>query len=255
MASFWIGAETKNKNMKIAVSLIASLFVLGMSVQAQSLKDLKSKAEKTINKSSKGDLGSAEISAGLKEALTLGVEMGVDQLSKPGGYMNDLEVKIPLPDEAKVVEQTLRNMGQDKLVDDAIESLNRAAENAASEAKDLFVAAIKSMTVQDAAGILKGADNAATVYLDKATRAGLEAKFQPIIAKSLQKVDATTYWNTLFTNYNRLPMVQDVNPDLEKYTTDKAIDGLFVQIAKEEKAIRENPSARVTDTLKKVFGK
>ncbi len=240
---------------KIYILSVSILFLLGGNMgKAQSWKDLKKQAEETISSSPNSGLSDSDISAGLKEALEKGVEKGVDQLSKPGGYLNDVEVKIPLPEEAKVVEDRLRQMGQDALVDDAIESLNRAAEDAADEAKDLFVEAIKNMTVSDAAGILNGDENAATLYLDKATRSQLETKFKPIIKESLSKVNATSYWDAVFTNYNRIPMVQKVNPDLEEYATRKAIDGLFVQIAKEEKLIRQDPAARVTETLKNVFG-
>lgn len=240
--------------MRIAFSFLFSLIFIAANIQAQTFNDLKKEAGGVVSKSTKSNLGESEITAGLKEALTKGVEMGVDQLSQPGGYLDDVNVKIPLPQEAKVVEDRLRQMGQDKLVDDAIDSMNLAAEDAADEAKDLFVTAIKNMSVQDAAGILSGSDNAATTYLDKVTRIELEAKFKPIITASLNKVGATTYWNAVFSQYNKIPMLQDVNPDLETYATQKAIDGLFFQIAKEEKAIRENPSERVTETLKKVFG-
>ncbi|HRP59942.1 MAG TPA: DUF4197 domain-containing protein, partial [Vicingus sp.] len=142
-----------------------------------------------------------------------------------------------------------------KKVDDAILSMNRAAEDAANAAKPLFVDAIKNMSITDAMSILKGEKNAATEYLKKSTTAGLTEKFKPIIKTSLDKVGATKHWETVFSTYNKLPMVEKVNPNLEEYVTEKAIYGLFVQVAKEELQIRDNPSARVTDLLKKVFGK
>ena len=144
-------------------------------------------------------------------------------------------------------------------MDDAIESINRAAEDAASASKDLFVSAIKNLTLKDVMNILNGKDDAATTYLSSNTRSALVEKFKPIIlsiiSNSLDKVGATRYWSLVFTTYNAIPLVQKVNPDLVEYATNKAIDGLFVQIAKEELAIRKNPAARVTDLLKKVFGK
>jgi hypothetical protein len=240
--------------MRTTFSILVSLIFIAANVQAQTFNDLKKKANSAVSKSTSSGLSDSEITKGLKEALDEGVKKGVDQLSKPGGYLDDANVKIPLPPEAQVVEERLRQMGQGALVDDAIVSLNRAAEDAANEAKPLFVKAIRDMTVQDAAGILRGPDDAATVYLDKATRTELEAKFKPIISASLQKVGATTYWNAVFSQYNKIPLVKDVDPDLDEYATQKAIDGLFFQIAQEEKAIREDPSARVTETLKKVFG-
>jgi len=124
----------------------------------------------------------------------------------------------------------------------------------ASSAKDLFVSAIKNMTVTDAMGLLKGNDDAATRFLEKSTRDALVEKFRPIIKVSLEKVGATKHWNTIFTTYNKIPLVQKVNPDLEEFATNKAIDGLFIQVAKQELEIRKNPGARVTDLLKKVFG-
>ena len=132
--------------------------------------------------------------------------------------------------------------------------MNRAAEDAASSAKDLFVAAIKGMTITDAMNILKGDDDAATSYLRKSTNSTLIEKFRPIIKVYLDKVGATKHWETVFSTYNKVPFVAKVNPDLEEYVTDKAITGLFIQVAKEELQIRKNPAARATDLLKKVFG-
>ena len=178
----------------------------------------------------------------------------MDQLSKPDGFFKDLSIKIPLPEEANKVETKLRSIGQGKKVDETIESINRAAEDATTAAKDIFVEAIKGMSINDAMSILRGDDNAATKFLDKSTRADLISKFEPIVKISLDKVGATKNWNTIFSTYNKLPFVEKVNPDLVEYATGKAIDGLFIQIAKEELKIRQDPAARVTDLLKKVFG-
>lgn len=230
-----------------------AVLALGTTANAQILDKLKKTAEETISGTS-SSLTEGEVASGLKEALTNGVDKGVERLSKPDGYFKDLSIKILLPDEAKNVESKLRQLGQGKMVDDAIESLNRAAEDAANGAKDIFVTAIKSMTVNDAMGILKGDKSAATTYLEKSTRGALVEKFMPVIKASLDKVGATKHWNTIFSTYNKIPLVQKVNPNLEEYATNKAIDGLFVQIAKQEKEIRDNPAARVSDLLKKVFG-
>lgn len=178
----------------------------------------------------------------------------MDQLAKTDGYFKDPEIKIPLPDEAKEVESTLRKIGQGEKVDEAIEAVNRAAEDAVIEAKDIFITAIKNLTITDALDILNGDERAATSYLDQSTRDQLIEKFKPIIKSSLDKVDATKYWNTVFSSYNKLPFVSKVNPELDEYVTNKAIDGLFIQIAKEELEIRQNPSARVTELLRNVFG-
>jgi hypothetical protein len=195
-----------------------------------------------------------EVGRGLKEALNNGIEKGVSQLSKKDGYFKDAQIKLILPEEAKQVEEKLRKIGQGALVDNTIESMNRAAEDAANSSKELFVAAIKNLSLKDVMNILHGADDAATSYLSSNTRAQLVEKFKPIIKASLDKVGATKSWETLFTTYNKIPLVQKINPDLVDYSTNKAIDGLFIQIAKEELAIRKNPAARVSDLLKKVFG-
>lgn len=239
--------------MKKTIYIVA-LFVVGNSFISTAQLDLKKGIDKTAIARPKSGLSEDEVGKALKEALNLGIEKGVSQLSKPDGYFKDTQIKILMPDEAKNVETKLRAIGQGQKVDDAIESMNRAAEDAATSAKPLFVDAIKAMTLTDAMNILNGTDDAATKYLSNATRAQLVEKFKPIIKASLDKVGATKYWASVFMTYNAIPMVQKVNPDLVDFVTNKAIDGLFVQIAKEELAIRKNPAARVSDLLKKVFG-
>jgi ABC-type uncharacterized transport system YnjBCD substrate-binding protein len=246
---------------KITIIMATAALFCTVDASAQSWKSLKKKAKKqTENIKKKGlpttaGLSEDEVGAGLKEALNQGVSKGVAQLNKKDGYLKDPQIKIPMPAEAKSVEEKLRKLGQGKKVDEAIESMNRAAEDAAEGAKDIFVVAIKEMTVADAMNILKGEDDAATKYLSKSTRAELTKKFSPVIKASLDKVGATKHWKTVFGTYNKLPMVKKVNPDLEEYVTNKALDGLFIQVAKEELNIRKNPGARATDLLKKVFGK
>lgn len=242
--------------MKKFIYIVPFLFVgIHISACGQNLKSLKQAAEEKIQVTTPtSELSQEEIVAGLKEALNKGVEKGVEKISKPDGFFKDLEIKLLMPEDAKKVEDKLRKIGQGQKVDDAIESMNRAAEDASIKAKEIFISAIKQMTVADAKSILKGEDNAATSYLEKTTREQLYNEFSPIVKASLDKVGATKHWNLVFTTYNRLPAVEKVNPDLVEYTTNKAIDGLFVQIAKEELEIRKNPAARVTDLLKKVFG-
>jgi hypothetical protein len=152
------------------------------------------------------------------------------------------------------MESKLKAIGMGKKVDEFNESMNRAAEKASTEAKPIFIAAIKGMTVRDAINIVKGADNAATMYLKNTTSPELINKFQPIIKTSLDDVNATRYWGDLITIYNKIPMVRKLNPDLPQYVTQKAIDGLFIMIAKEELKIRKDPMARTSELLKKVFG-
>lgn len=201
------------------------------------------------------DVSETKVALALKEALTIGVKLGVKKLAKTDGFLKDDEVRIPFPEEVQEVEVGLRKIGLSNLVDDAIISMNRAAEDAVIEAKDIFIDAITSMTITDAVKILKGKNYAATLYLEKQTRDKLFEKFKPKVIASLNKVNATKYWETVFTSYNKLPFVQKVNPDMVEYVTNKTIDGLFIQIAKQEKEIRKNPVARVSDLLKQVFGK
>jgi hypothetical protein len=205
--------------------------------------------------SGKKGLSSDEIVAGLKDALNHGTQKSTDKLSAVDGFFKDAAVKILLPPEAAKVEKALRNAGFNKEVDDAILSINRAAEDAAKSAAPIFLSAIKNMTVSDGVNILKGPDTAATGYLRKTTSSQLTASFRPVIDSSLQKTGATKYWKQLFDLYNKIPFTNKVNSDLPGYTTAKALDGVFYYVAAEEKNIRQNPAAQVDDLLKKVFGK
>lgn len=198
-------------------------------------------------------LTNAEVASGLKEALINGVSKGSDLVSQTDGYFKNPQITIPFPPEVKRVETSLRQVGLGGEVDKFVLTLNRAAEDAAKEAKPIFVEAVKQMTIDDAWSILKGSNDAATQYLKKTTTALLAEKFKPIISASLEKVNATRYYGDLINTYNKMPFVQKADPDLEGYATQKAIDGLFVMIANEEKNIRENPGARTSDLLKKVF--
>lgn len=199
-------------------------------------------------------LTTAEVADGLKEALIKGTTTGSDQASQLDGYFKNPQIRIPLPPELQKIESKLRNIGLGSQVDKFVLTLNRGAEDAAREAKPIFISAVKQMTVQDAWGILKGSDNAATEYLKRTTSTQLREKFKPVIANSLNKVSATKYYTDIVTTYNKIPMVEKVNPDLNDYATTKAMDGLFLLIASEEKKIRQDPVARTTDLLKKVFG-
>lgn len=198
-------------------------------------------------------LTSAEVTKGLKEALTQGVTKGAQQVSRIDGYFKNPEIKIPFPPDLKLVEAKLRAIGMGKQVDEFVLSLNRAAEDAAKEATPIFVSAVTKMTIDDAFAILKGQPDAATQYLKKTTTPQLKEKFKPIVQNSLNKVNATKYYADLINYYNRVPFIQKVNPDLNVYATDMAIQGLFTMVAKEEKNIRKDPLARTTDILKKVF--
>lgn len=203
---------------------------------------------------SSAPLTTAEVAQGLKEALIKGISTGSDLVSRVDGYFQNPAIKIPFPPEVKKVEERLRQIGLGNEVDKFVLTLNRGAEDAAKEAKPIFIEAIRAMTIEDAWAILRGEDDAATQYLKRTTAGLLKEKFKPVIQQSLERVNATRYYGDIVSRYNQIPFVQKVNPDLDDYATDKAIEGLFVMIAKEEKNIRENPVARTTAILKRVFG-
>lgn len=200
-----------------------------------------------------GSLTTEQVVAGLKEALIKGISTGSAQAARVDGYFKNPKIKIPFPSDVQRVEDKLRQIGLGNEVDKFVMTLNRGAEDAAKEAKPIFITAIKSMTIQDAWGILKGEDDAATQYLIRTTSGQLKAKFKPVIKSSLEKVNATKYYGDIVNTYNKIPFTEKVNPDLDDYAADKAVEGLFYLVAQEEKKIRENPVARTTELLKKVF--
>ena len=202
-----------------------------------------------------GGLSSLDISNGLKQALELGVSQGVDLLSKKNGYYDNNLVKILLPEQLQKVDKALRQIGLGSLADQGIKLLNTAAEDAVNEAKPIFINAIKNLTFSDAAAILAGNKDAATQYLQKTTTSQLVNAFSPKIKASLDKVGANEIWSQIMSKYNAIPFVNQVNADLTGYVTEKAIDGLFLQVAKKEEDIRTNISARTTPLLQKVFSK
>lgn len=199
-------------------------------------------------------LTSTEVESGLREALIKGVSTGAEEVSKVGGYLDNPKIRIPFPPEVSKVENTLRDLGMGAMVDQFVATLNRGAEEAAKEAKPIFVNAIRQMTIADAMAILKGEQDAATQYLKKNTSDQLAQKFNPVIQSALDETGATRYYSDIVSTYNSLPLVQPVNPNLDQYATQLAIDGLFVKIAEEEKSIRSNPAARTSEILRRVFG-
>ncbi|GAC1421235.1 MAG: DUF4197 domain-containing protein [Flavisolibacter sp.] len=249
--------------MKKLFCPVVLLLLLHFSSQAQFKNILKNVSKKdssgksTIqrvfhSKSAPGDLSNDEIVSGLKEALSVGTSNAAQKLSTVDGFFKDAAIKILMPPEAENVEKSLRNMGMGQLVDKTILSMNRAAEDASKQASPIFINAVKQMSIQDAVGILRGGDFAATDYLKSKTNISLTESFRPVIEASLKKVNATRYWNVLFSNYNKFSL-NKINPDLSAYVTEKALSGIFFQVAQEEQKIRKNPLARTSDLLKKVF--
>lgn len=198
-------------------------------------------------------LGNAEIANGLKAALEKGISQQVSKLTKTDGFYKNELVKILLPEELQKVDKTFRDIGLGNLADEGLKVLNRAAEDAVSEATPIFVEAVQGMTFNDAKSILLGNDNAATEFLTQRTRTSLYNKFNPIIKSSFEKVGADQIWSNLIIRYNAIPLTNDVNPDLTDYVTQEALDGVFTMIAIEEKEIRNNVASRTTDLLRKVF--
>jgi hypothetical protein len=241
--------------MKRAILLFSSIAILFFTSNAQFKNILKkdSSGKITIPKigGAKG-LSNDEIVSGLKEALKVGTNNASQKLSNVDGFFKDAVIKVLMPEEAKKAEKKLRSLGMGKLVDDAILAMNRAAEDASKSAAPIFVNAVKQMSIGDAVGILKGGDFAATNYLKDKTTISLTESFRPVIEASLKKVDATKYWNAVFSAYNKFSF-EKVNTDLSAYVTEKALSGIFHQVSLEEQKIRKDPLARTSDILKKVF--
>jgi len=232
---------------KFVIGILTICLLTGSTCDPQVMQDvLNTVLETTITEQ--------EAANGLMEALVQGATNGSDVLSVVNGYLGNPKVKIPFPTEAQKIEKTLRDLGLNKMCDDVINSLNRAAENAAIEAKPILINSIRSMTINDAMDILFGANDAATTYLEKTTTAQLTTKFTPIVESSLNKVGATKYWSDAVNYYNKIPLMEDLNPDLKSYVTQKALEGLFYMIEQEELKIRQDPGARAAEIVQKVFG-
>jgi hypothetical protein len=193
--------------------------------------------------------------AGLKQALSIGAEKAVEAVSQPDGYFGNELIKILLPEEIKGVAETLGRLGLQKQVDEFVLSMNRAAEKAAPEALAIFVEAVKGMSFEDALGILNGEQTAATEYLREHTAEPIQEAFLPIISNSMGEVGVTTAFKALMDKIQALPLISVEPVDLDQYVTEKALDGLFLMIGEEEKKIRADPAARVTDLLQEVFKK
>lgn len=247
----------KKITLIVAVIVMTSAFASSAQDINKVIDDAQKQAQKEMDKytGKKKPLTNAEVIKGLREALSVGTKNSTTATSKADGFYKNPLIFIPFPAEAEKVKNTVVNLGMQKQVDDFVMTLNRAAEEASKEAAPVFLDAIKGMSISDGFKILKGTDNAATTYLQDKTTASLTEKFNPIIKRAIDKVEVTKYWNPVITTYNKVPGVEKMNPNLEKYITLKAMEGLFKLIAKEEKKIRTDPAAQITALLKKVFGK
>ena len=238
------------------ISVLITIFAILLNMPADAkfgLQDMLKDAKEAVGLG--GELSEAKIIEGLKEALEIGTSNAVELVSKADGYYGNPQIKIPLPDSVKKVEKALRAVGYGSKVDAFELSMNRAAEKAAPEAKSLFMDSIKQMSFEDARRILDGRDNEATLYFEDKTRGKLTEIFKPIVHSSMSQVGVTRQYQALDAKVRTIPFTESLSFDLDQYVTDGALDGLFLMLAEEERKIRQDPAARVTDLLKEVFGK
>ncbi len=238
--------------MKKAAFLMLAIFLLSTTITyAGFLDDFL----KTLGSSSRGSPDESTIISGLKEALSIGTDNAVKNVSQVDGYFGNQIIKILMPEKIQKVADILKKIGYQKQVDDFVLSMNRAAEKAAPQAASIFVGAIKEMTFEDARKILNGGDTAATEFFKSKTHDKIYSSFKPIISSSMDEVGVTHSYKEMMGKYESLPFMSSESVDLDHYVTMKAMDGLFYMVGQEEKKIRTNPAARVTDLLKTVFGK
>ena len=200
------------------------------------------------------EISAKESSSGIKEALSRGTDVAVSQLGQPNGFMGDARVRIPLPESARSAEKMMRTLGMKKQADELIETMNRAAELAVVEARPILLNAVKNMSFSDARGILTGGDNAATQYFKRTTSEAMAVKFLPIVKQATAKVNLAGQYNQYAGQAAKLGLLDKKDADLDSYVTQKAMDGLFLMIAEQEKAIRKDPIGTGSALLQKVFG-
>jgi hypothetical protein len=238
---------------RISYLTIMFLLVFLSSLPAAQVDDVLKGAKITANQ---GSSDKTNVASGLKEALTIGTGNAVTSISKVDGYFGNKMIKILIPEKIQAVAKALGKLGYQKQVDDFVLSMNRAAEKAAPKAKEIFIDAIKQMTIEDAKKILNGGNTAATDYFKVKTSKKIFESFQPIVSSSMNEVGVTRSYNEMMGKYtSSVPFAKKETLDLNAYVTNKASDGLFYMVGQEEKKIRTDPAARVTDLLKNVFGK
>lgn len=236
--------------MKKIIYPLSAIILFGFTGCSE-LQQVANQLPNVLNES--GQIGQNQIASALKQALNQGIDKQVTKLTKTNGFYNNSLVKIGLPSELQQVEKTLRSVGLGSLADEGVKALNRAAENAVKEATPIFVDAITSMTISDATNILMGDKNAATQYLQRSTSKALYNKFNPVIEQSFSKVGADKIWANIIKQYNNIPLVKKINPDLTDYVTQEALNGVYTMIEQEELNIRSKTSSRTTDLMKSVF--
>ena len=244
--------------LRLAVILVASFVATGARADWTDLldkvPDSAKQAVTSSNVASATGLSQTEIVAGLKEALDTATAAAVSQLGKAGGFLDNPQVRIPLPDQLQWAEKSLRTLGQEELADEFISTMNQAAEQAVPVALEQFQSAISAMSVEDARGILNGPDDAATQYFCKHSQASLREQFLPIVKETTGSAGVTSAYKNMTKQAGALGGFNTKSLDVDEYVTDKALDGLFTVVAQEEARIRADPVARSTELLKKVFG-
>jgi hypothetical protein len=241
----------KNRILLVLWSTL-SIWIFSSALVSAGFQDILKGAQKALGTSD--SISDSEIVEGLKQALEIGTGKAVDLVSKQGGYYDNPAIKIPLPGSVQKAEKLLRGAGMGSKVDAFELSMNNAAERAAPEAKSIFLDAIKQMKIDDAKKILNGGDDEATLFFKDKTYARLQEIFEPTVKESMGEVGVTRTFQDLNAKVEKIPFAESFNLDLDKYVTDGALNGLFQMLAEEEKKIRSDPTARVTDLLKKVFG-
>lgn len=244
------------------ICFFSILIGLSTTANADLLKGLKDTFNKSVAPSdtsggavSGSSLGLSEITDGLKEALKVGAETVTQQIGANGGYENDADIHIPLPDKMRQAQSYLRKFGMSDLADEVESKLNKGAEAAAPKTKELIWKAITDMTLEDAKKIYDGPNDAATQYFKKVSSTDLKEVISPVIDKSLRDVGAFAAYDQLIGEYKQYPLVPDIQSDLTAHATDQALEGLFHYLAKEEAGIRNNPVKRTTEILQSVFGR
>lgn len=238
--------------MKRIIAVPVLLCIVCASFADASLRDkVREYREQKRNRS--GELDTNTIAAGLKEALSVGAKNSVAKVSKADGYFGNQLIRIPAPEKIRKIERVMRKAGFNREIDKFILSMNRAAEKAAPQALSIFVDAVKGMTIPDAVHILRGNETAATEFLRSRTYGRISGMFKPVVSSAMNDVGVTRSFKEMMDKARTIPLLKRESVDLDQYVTSKALDGLFVVVGQEEKKIRKDPAARVTELLKKVF--
>lgn len=238
----------------ILLSIILAVLPVSPAAYAAWGDFFKSLIDETTSDQDAGTLSNSEIIAGLKEALSQGSRAAIQKLGRVDGFYRNPSVRIPMPESLETVESTLRTLKQDEIADEFVLTLNRAAEKAMPETVDVFSAAIREMSFADARSILRGPDDAATQYFRRTSSADLEQRILPIVRRATDSVGVTSTYKAMVDQLGVMSSLVDTSSlDIDRYVTDKAVEGLFTMLAREEKLIREEPAARTTALLKKVF--